>query len=317
MLKVIDVSTYQGTIDWKKVRADGVSSAIIKVIRKDLNPDKQFENNWKGCEKAGMPIHGVYNYSYATTVSKAKTDAKRVLEVLNGRKARVYLDVEDQCQKGLGKLLIDIINAYSDVITGAGYEFGVYTGLSFYNSYIKPFGGLNCPLWIARYGKNDGKLNETYKPNIKGMIGWQYTSKATVKGVNGKCDMSVWYEELDETEYKPPLKTIDEIAKEVIAGIHGNGKEREKNILAKGYDYVAVQALVNQMLHTGYYNRYTGTSTKIDVVFGKIGVPDIYVGNKMKRKPIALANGITNYTGTGSQNLSLIALAKKGKLKKV
>lgn len=317
MLKVIDVSTYQGTIDWKKVKADGVSSAIIKVIRKDLNPDKQFENNWTGCEKAGMPIHGVYNYSYATTVAKAKTDAKRVLEVLNGRKVRVYLDVEDQCQKGLGKLLIDIINAYSDVITGAGYEFGVYTGLSFYNSYIKPYGGLNCPLWIARYGKNDGKLNETYKPNIKGMIGWQYTSKATVKGVNGACDMSVWYEELDETEYKPPLKTVDEIAKEVIAGKWGVGDARKQKLLVAGYDYVAVQALVNQILHTGYYNRYTGTSTKIDVVFGKIGVPDVYVGNKMKRKPIALANGITNYTGSASQNLSLIALAKQGKLKKV
>lgn len=196
----IDVSSYQNLIDWKKVKADGIDFAILKVIRKDLSPDKQFESNWKGCEEAGMPVHGVYNYSYATTVSKAVGDAIKVLEILNGRKVRVYLDVEDQCQKGLGSLLIEIINAYSDVIKSAGLEFGVYTGLSFYNSYIKPFGGLNCPLWIARYGKNDGNLDESYKPDVSGMIGWQYTSRGKVDGINGNVDVNIWYEELEETE---------------------------------------------------------------------------------------------------------------------
>lgn len=122
---------------------------------------------------------------------------------------------------------------------------------------------------------------------------------------------------LKESTVKNPMKCIDEIAKEVIAGKWGSGDARKQKLLVAGYDPVAVQALVNQMLHTGYYDRYTGTSQQIDVVFRKIGVPEKYIGNKMKRKPIALANGITNYTGTGSQNLSLIALAKKGKLKKV
>ena len=47
--KVIDVSSYQGLIDWVKVKAAGIQGAILKIIRKDLNPDKQFENNWAGC----------------------------------------------------------------------------------------------------------------------------------------------------------------------------------------------------------------------------------------------------------------------------
>lgn len=152
----IDVSSYQGVIDWHKVKKDIVEFAILKVIRKDLNPDKQFENNWKGCTDAGMHIHGVYNYTYATTLAKAVSDAKKVLQILNGRKVRVYLDVEDACMKKLGSYLIDIINAYGEVIKGAGLEFGVYTGLSFYNSYIKPYKGLKHPLWIAKYGKNTG-----------------------------------------------------------------------------------------------------------------------------------------------------------------
>ena len=113
-------------------------------------------------------------------------------------------------------------------------------------------------------------------------------------------------------------KSIDEIANEVIAGKWGSGDARKQKLLAAGYDPAAVQVLVNQLLSkTSYYGRYTGTSTQIDVVLRKIGVPDIYVGNKMKRKPLAMANGYTNYNGKYSENLALIALAKKGKLKKV
>lgn len=320
MQRGIDVSSYQGVIDWKKVKGDGVDFAILKVIRKDLNPDKQFEANWKGCEAVGMPVHGVYNYSYATTVSKAAKDAQKVLEVLGNRKCRVYLDVEDACQKNLGRLLIDIINTYGDVIRGAGLEFGVYTGLSFYNTFIRPYGGVSYPLWIARYGNNDGALNEAYKPSVAGMVGWQYTSKAKVSGISGNVDMNVWYEELEtvaknETVEKPK-KSVEEIAKEVIAGKWGSGDSRKKKLASAGYDYATIQTKVNEML-TSYYPKYTGTSKQIDVVFKAIGVPAKFIGNRMKRKPIAEANGITGYTGKAAQNLSLIALAKAGKLKKV
>jgi hypothetical protein len=77
-----------------------------------------------------------------------------------------------------------------------------------------------------------------------------------------------------------------------------------------------VQAKVNELL-TKYYPKYTGTSRQIDLVFKAIGVPAKFIGNCMKRKPIATANGISNYTGSASQNLSLISLAKNGKLKSV
>lgn len=201
----VDVSSYQSPIgkdgkpvkiDWNAVKTSGIDFAILKIIRKDLEPDKQFENNWKGCENAGMTIQGVYNYSYATTVEKARTDANKVLQILNGRKTMVWLDVEDECQKNLGARLISIINAYAKVIQDAGLEFGVYTGESFYNSYIKPYGGLKYPLWIARYGKNTGEMDSNYQPQIDGMVGWQYTSKGSVNGIIGNVDMNVWYKEL-------------------------------------------------------------------------------------------------------------------------
>lgn len=196
----IDVSSYQGTIDWKKVKEAGVEFAILKVIKKDLAADKQFERNWAGCELNGVTIQGVYNYSYATTVEDAVKAARAVLKTLAGRKTMVWLDVEDSCQKGLGAKLIDIINAYGAVIEEAGLKFGVYTGLSFYNTYIKKYGGVKWSLWIARYGSNNGTMQTKYQPQVDNMIGWQFTSCGSVPGISGNVDLNVWYAELEEQE---------------------------------------------------------------------------------------------------------------------
>lgn len=301
----IDVSSYQQTINWDKVKADGVEFAILKVIRKDLNPDKQFENNWAGCKNAGVAIQGVYNYSYATTVAKAKTDAKRVLEVLNGRKTMVWLDVENDCQEGLGRLLIDIINAYAEVIIGAGLEFGVYTGQYFYNTYIKPHGGINYPKWIARYGKNDGTMNEKYKPTVDNITGWQYTSAGSVKGIVGDVDMDVWYDDIDVSadtpakEESPEPKTVETLAREVINGIWGNGTKRKANLEAAGYVYAEVQAKVNEILKgntpvyhkvkkgntlSGIAKQYETTINAIMEMNTIVNINKIYVGQKIRVK---------------------------------
>jgi len=110
-------------------------------------------------------------------------------------------------------------------------------------------------------------------------------------------------------------KSVDEIAKEVIAGLWKSGEERKKMLTEKGYDYEEVRIRVNQMLGV-YYPTYTGSSAKVDEVLRAIGVPDIYIGNKTKRKPIGKANGFPNYTGKQNENLAIISLAKKGKLKR-
>lgn len=193
----IDVSSYQGTINWWAVKQNGIDFAILKVIRKDLNPDKKFEENWQKCDAYDLEVQGVYNYSYATTVAKARSDAKRVLAILGSRKPMVWMDVEDAVMKGLEKNIISIINAYGKVITDAGLQFGVYTGESFYKTYIKPYGGVSYPMWIARYGKNNGKCDMKYQPQVPNMVGWQYTSKGRVGGIVGNVDMNVWYKELD------------------------------------------------------------------------------------------------------------------------
>jgi GH25 family lysozyme M1 (1,4-beta-N-acetylmuramidase) len=215
-MKGIDVSSYQGNINWEKVKAAGVNFAILKIIRKDLTADKQFENNWRGCENTGMPIQGVYNYSYATTVDKAKTDALAVVSVLNGRNTMVWLDVEDKCQTNLGNRLIDIILAYKQIIESAGLAFGIYTGLYFYNAYIKMYSSrlTDVPFWIARYPSNNSikittVVSNNNKPNINQIVyGWQFSSQGSIDGISGTVDMNEWY--VDVKIPKMPIKTVEE-----------------------------------------------------------------------------------------------------------
>ena len=223
--KVIDVSSYQGLVDWVKVKAAGIQGAILKIIRKDLNPDNQFENNWAGCEKAGMPVVGVYNYSYATTVEKARSDARKVVDTLAGRKAKVWLDVEDACMKGMSQKLIDIILAYQAVIRAAGLDFGVYTYLAFYNSYIKSYAGrqLDCHFWIARYPSTNLKDVDDAPPADKQPLvshileGWQWASTGRVDGIVGNVDFNEWYGEILEPQASGNPYPIPERLLELIS----------------------------------------------------------------------------------------------------
>ena len=199
-MKGIDVAKWNGVIDWKKVKEDGVQFAILKAINKQCKVEDSFNRNYAGALSVGLPID-VYNYSYATSVSKATSDAQSVLNAIKGKKVgTVWLDVEDKIQMNLGMTLIDIINAYKYIIEKAGYGFGVYTGLSFYNTLIKPYHSfLDCKFWIARYPSGavvdlNFEPNESKKPNIiHALWGWQYTSSGKVNGISGNVDLDIRY----------------------------------------------------------------------------------------------------------------------------
>lgn len=136
--------------------------------------------------------------------------------------------------------------------------------------------------------------------------------------VNGKYIRGYGVPKYDPEINKKPIKSIDEVAKDVIAGKYGNGETRKKKLEAEGYDYETIRSRVNEILKVqSYYPKYTGISTKVDEVLRAIGVPEMYIGSKTKRKPIAVANKISkNYTGKQNENLAIIAFAKSGKLKK-
>lgn len=277
-MRGIDVSSYQGEIDWRKAKDDGVEFAILKVIRKDLTPDKMFETNWKECQKAQLIIHSVYNYSYATTVEKAKIDARKVLEILGERKPMVWLDVEDDCQKGLGDRLLDIILSYKEIIRNSGRQFGVYTGLSFYNSYLKKYSAKlsDVPFWIARYPSKNAitiktPINILKKPVIDNTLyGWQYSSTCIVAGIKGNVDANEWYEKIekgatDDTVEKLPVLKYGDSGNEVkkmqelliknrfkTAIVMVNGKEVRKPLTPDGkFGPITLSALIRYQGYKG------------------------------------------------------------------
>lgn len=114
-------------------------------------------------------------------------------------------------------------------------------------------------------------------------------------------------------------KSYEEIAREVIDGLWGNGDERKSRIEAAGYNYSEVQSRVNVLLNSSakptipkveYYKKYSGGSGSIAEALNSIGVNSSY----SNRKSIAVKNGITNYSGTAAQNTKLLSLLKQGKL---
>lgn len=217
MMKGIDVAKWNGIIDWAKVKKAGVEFAVLKVIDKSNKTESSFVRNYAGASAQRLPLD-VYNYLYTTTEAAAREAAKAVVNALAGRKiGKVWADAEDACLKNKGIQLIRILNSYKAVIEAAGYEFGVYTGLSFYNSYIKPYKAyIDCDFWIARYPSTRNMTIAMDPPASKkpaichNLWGWQHSSRGRVPGISGYVDMDICYTKVTSsgivqstTEYYP------------------------------------------------------------------------------------------------------------------
>lgn len=201
-IKGIDVSRWNGTIDWKTVANYGMGFAILRITEKGNIIDSTFEPNYKGCIENKIPV-GVYKYSYATTIAQIKDEANIVIKTLNKRKLDypVFLDIEDKCQENLpDDLMMKMIEAFRAIIIKAGYKFGIYCGYSWYQNQL-PEDAKKYDCWVARYPNNDtGDLQERLRvPASTGVIGWQYSSSATLPGIPTKVDRSVFYKDYSKS----------------------------------------------------------------------------------------------------------------------
>ena len=168
-IRGIDVSAWQGKIDWKTVADYGMGFAILRITEAGNVIDSYFEQNFSECRKYNIPV-GAYKYSYAMTVAEIQSEARKVVEVLNGRKLQypVWLDLEWNNQRSLGAEQIHkLAEAFEKIITAAGYKFGIYCNVDWYLnvicSHLKKY-----DFWIARYPASDnGALLEYCQPTPK------------------------------------------------------------------------------------------------------------------------------------------------------
>jgi lysozyme len=193
MEKIIDVSKHNGDIDFEAVKKDGITGVICQLgygCNFQSQDDYTFVRNVQNAYKAGLKV-GAYIYSYAQTTQEAVSEAYHAITQIERCEGKitgpVWLDLEEIY---LGRYAKDVLKDFTNIMNAHGYEVGIYTGLSYYNTYLN--GVTGYPLWLASYGGDDGTVWDDYKPN-KGEIIWQYTSNGRVKGIDGDVDVNISY----------------------------------------------------------------------------------------------------------------------------
>lgn len=197
---VIDVSGWQGDIDWAKAKADGVEGVIIRLgYGEGNNADKKAQRNISECKRLGIPF-GVYWYSYADTPALAKEEGTDVVAKLKQFGVNpsdlaypVYYDLEKWTWEGHKpptdpNVYNNIVNNWYSALQSAGYKnLGVYSYTSYLQGPLKHADIYAKTTWVAQYGARMGF--DSFPTNSRG---WQYTSTGKVDGISGNVDMNAF-----------------------------------------------------------------------------------------------------------------------------
>lgn len=251
MAKGIDVSSYQGDINWEETQKN-IDFAIIRCgygVDRPNQDDNKFERNANECERLKIP-YGVYLYSYATNLEEAQGEVDHTLRLIQNHKLEypVFLDVESEVQKKLNyETLIDVIEYYCKKMEEAGYYVGIYANLDWFINRLDSPKLERFDHWLAQWNT---------KPTYTKPFGmWQYTSKLTIPGIDGYTDGDVAYKDypaiirtaqLNHLEDRPVIERKYKVGDQVIFNgtlyrdSYGNGPGQSKK------NFKAIISTVNQ-----------------------------------------------------------------------
>ncbi len=180
----IDVSKYQGAINWQQVRNQGVRFAMIRVGTTKKGLDEQFINNINGANAAGIRT-GIYIYSYATTPEAAAAEANQVLAWIAPYTVTfpIAIDIEDSCQRGLNAAQLQAIaDTFCGIMNANGYETMVYASR---NWFLQRMPSVSSPKWVAQYN--------SYCDYPGDYAMWQSSSKGAYAGISTRVDVNHLY----------------------------------------------------------------------------------------------------------------------------
>ena len=253
---IIDVSQWQGKIDWDAVHPY-INGVIIRCgfgMDQYNQDDWQWARNVSECERLGIP-YDAYFYSYSKGDSTA-SEIQHTLRLLEGHyPGRIWLDLEERsCAPYFRQVAIE----YCEAMEAHGYSPGIYCGQEFWGGVLA---GLDrWPKWIPAYGSNvGGHMYLWAKPTIGiPYIGWQYTSTAVFTGISGTVDNSVWYEPfcrinppLPDDQKTDPTGSTLELAEQVMLGRFGVLDARKA---ALGNRYDEVQGFIDHIYKAPSYD---------------------------------------------------------------
>ena len=313
-LKGIDVSQWQGNIDWQKVKGAGVQFAMLRAGYGRNNLDTKFHRNAKGAVAVGIPV-GLYWFSYALNVEMAKKEAQYAVELAKKYKITwpIAYDLEYDTVSYAAKngvtitksLATQMAIAFCEEIKRLGYIPMVYTNLDYLNRYFDR-SKLPYDLWYAQYASTASVADKEI---------WQYSSKGSMPGIAGNVDMNHGYKDYGNggdskpdpapTPSPAPSGTTLNLAVAVMQGKYGAGQDR-KNAL--GTRYQEVQDFINHITSAS-----TDTLVK-ETMQGKYGNGETrkaVLGSKYKAvqdKINGKGNGAVYYTVRSGDTLSGIAV---------
>lgn len=242
MIQGIDVSRWQGRIDWAKVKASGIKFAILKCGGSDAGfyTDKTFEYNYKEAKRNGIAV-GAYYFVGKDCISyeAGQADAKRMLSICAGKEFELPLFIDCEAQDAKHKVgITDAIIGFYDVMKASGRKAGVYASkVSGFRDRIEDNRIQHIPHWVAQYNSTC-----TYgKPYII----WQKSSKGIVAGISGNVDLDEATEQA--LDIKTNKKTDLDVILAVLKGEYGAGTDRKNRLTAAGYNSKDVQDKLNKI----------------------------------------------------------------------
>ncbi len=246
----IDVSNWQRGFNLNSAIKEGFEVVILKAGGADCGKykDKSFDTFYAQAKQLNMPT-GAYFFGQAFSVADAQAEANYFISLLQGKEIKnVFYDVEGKMLNQGKQHLTDIINAFITTVNKAGYNCGIYTSESQFNSRFYDSQLLNYLHWVARYSSKAPKLNSGRNVDI-----WQYGGgtnyirNAKIAGTT--VDQNYVYFDFGfvESVINSNIlnKSVSVLAQEVLEGKYGNGETRKINL---GTRYAEVQAEVDRLL---------------------------------------------------------------------
>ena len=193
--KGIDVSQWNGNIDWATVKNTDVDYAIIRCgygMNQTNQDDLMWKRNADACVQYDIPF-GVYLYSYADTIERAKSEAEHVLRLVKGYNLTypIYYDLEETAVRNTvsKSQIAQIAKAFCDTIEAAGYRVGIYANTDWFTNYLTDSVFNNWTRWVAQWN-----YRCTYTGAYKM---WQCTDNGRVNGISGAVDLNMDFGTVD------------------------------------------------------------------------------------------------------------------------
>ena len=253
MKKGIDISYFQGNIDFKKVKSDGIDFIIPRCGYGKSNKDSKFSEYVAGALAAGIEVPGIYHFSYALNEENAREEARQAVKFAQEaglpKETIIFFDLEYDSVDYAKRYAVNLdkarciahTNAFCQEVQNHGYRTGIYANQDYLNRMYDDATIKKYIFWYANW--NGGKT-----PSVK-CVFHQWSEKGRVNGINGNVDMDYYYGGADAPAKKPMTpEEIEKVAKEVLDGKYGNGNERRSKLSLAGYDYSAVQNRVNELV---------------------------------------------------------------------